>query len=222
VYFRIRIGDDPAGPGQKETPMHGRSRCVLGLLCALIALSWSSTRAQPIDEGTLEFSGIAGAAIPFGDLGDVATAGFAVGGSFGYFISPASSIGATIVFNSFGVDDALEEPGVDSDYSITEFAATWKTLFGRSSGAQPYGRGFIGVYRSTVSASSDVFGFDFDVSASSSDLGIGAGIGLQVRGEESTVGGFAEGLLFSVFTEGSSSTYFGLRGGISVFVFPGP
>jgi hypothetical protein len=196
--------------------MRGQVVSVLMALCTALA---APAATEPIEKGTLEFSGIVGAALPIEDLADVATTGASVGGSFGYYLSPTACIGVAIVYNDFGVDEAFEEEGVDANYSITEFAASWKSLARGSNSVHPYGRGVVGIFRSTASASADVFGTEIDVSASESDVGIGAGFGMQLHGQ-GTVGGFLEALVFLVFTEDETSNYVGLRGGLSFFVMP--
>jgi hypothetical protein len=195
-------------------------RLSLLLLVLLLPASMAFAQTGPIDKGKIEISGFGGASIPIGDLGDVADTGFSVGGSFGYYVSPRGSIGGSVVFNSHGIpEDEFVQPGVeiDADWDITEITGFWKAFFNQGGSVRPYGRIVGGIFRTSVGASASVPGVPgVSVSVSQNDFGFGAGGGLQFMGQ-GPVGGHVEVLLMSAFTEGSTSNYMGVRGGVNFF-----
>ncbi len=187
---------------------------ILGI--AILCIS-ASVWAQPpvLDKGAFEISVLGGASLPVGSLSDVAKTGYAIGGGFGYFVAPRNSIGVMVVYNSFGVDEVFEEFDIDATISFTEITGYWKGVF-TEGGVQPYGRLFGGLYYNKVGASTDVGGFPVEVSVTESDFGIGAGFGVQFR-SQGALGGFAEVLIASDFTEGDTSNFVGIRGGLAIF-----
>lgn len=170
-----------------------------------------------VQKGQFEFSPAVGVSLPTGDLADGGAPGFVVGGRFGYNISDAASIGATLNFNSFGIDNELQAlfaPGVDVDLTSLEYMADFRILFNsrqRETG-KPYIKGMLGAAKMKVGVSLG----SSSASVSESKFAAGGGLGYLIKGQ-GNIGGFIEALIVTVATEGSSSTYISLRGGLAFF-----
>lgn len=180
----------------------------------LLALSWRPASAVVLRQGVFELSPTVGVAVPLGDFGDGAESGLAIGGQGAYYLSRRGAIGFAAVFNSFGVDEALEElaPNVDWDISIVEISGFWKALLVDRGTTAPYVKLLAGAFANEVAASTG----GATVSVSETDVGVGGGLGVQFVGRGS-VGGFMEVLIIEDFTEDDATQYATFRGGLSFF-----
>jgi len=185
---------------------------VLVVAIALLALPMAASAQIPMMPGALELSAGGGTSIPFGDFNTVANAGYGFGLQGSFYVAPNIALGGTIGYNSYGVDDAID-PAADASLSIWEFSGNAKYLF-MPGPVAPYAKASLGMYRSKASA--------YGMSASSNDLGVGGGVGAQMRLPASNIGFFAEGMVNSVFTEGSSTNFYSVRAGINLYVNPRP
>ncbi len=189
------------------------------LVClGIMALGCTAAQAQPplrLAEGITEISLITGGAFPVSDgLSQVADPGFSLGLGVGIYRSARTSLGGTIVYNSFGLPSEVEqqlESNQDADISITEFNLSLKTLFSEAQQAG-YFRLSAGLFRNAISVQSG----GTSATISETDVGFGGGLGYQFRGSGRT-GGFVEGAIFLDLTDGETTTYFGLRAGVSYF-----
>lgn len=189
---------------------------VVGFVCLLA----SSALAQGLQKGQVEISLGGGAGIPVGDFGDAATAGFQLGGDIGYYTSPQMVIGLEGNYFGFGASDELKafwefltgDPNPDLSWSEFQITGYGKYLFSPQN-FSPYFKAGAGFYDLKLT----VTYMGADVSDSQSDFGLMAGAGLQFKGE-GNVGGFVEAMVHDVLTEGSSTTFFGIRGGATFFL----
>lgn len=172
---------------------------LLGLVLVPMA---ASAQSVPLIPGSVEIAMAGGASVPFGDFNTIANTGFGISGMATFYVMPALGVGAEASYNSYGTTVP------DVDITVMEFSA-----FGKYSmmpgPVNPYIKAGVGVF------SSKATGLD-----ATNDMGINGGIGAQMRLPSNNIGFFAEGLAYSVFTEGSSTNYYTIRGGISYFLSP--
>jgi hypothetical protein len=183
-----------------------RSLILAGLLVMVPAFAFGQIPMMP---GSLEFSATGGASVPFGDFNTIAEPGFGIGGTGAFYVMPNLAVGGSIAYNSYGVDEAYGE----MDVTIWEMTGYGKYMF-MPGPVSPYAKGAVGLFRSKL----ETAGF----SSSVNDMGIGGGLGAQMRLPASNIGFFAEGMAYNVFTEGSSTTYYAIRGGINFYMSPKP
>ena len=145
-------------------------------------------------------------------LATAITVGFGFAGTASFYVMPNLAVGGTIGYNSYGTNEDID-PNGDVSQSIWEFSAHGKYMFTPGPIA-PYAKATAGVFRYSAEA--------FGVSASSSEIGVGGGLGAQIRLPSSNVGFFAEGMMYNVFTEGSSTNFVGVRGGVNYYITPAP
>jgi hypothetical protein len=175
------------------------------LAVALLALPLAAFAQVPLMPGALEISAGGGMSVPFGDFNTFAEPGFGLSGSGAMYVMPSLAIGGTVAYNSYAIDDPL----VDSDFIIWEISAHGKYLF-LPGPVSPYAKASLGMFHSKVS----------QAPSSLNDFGIGGGLGAQVRIPTSNIGFFAEGMANSVFTDGGSTNYYAIRGGINLYMSP--
>ena len=184
---------------------------VLALAGVILMLPLAASAQIPMLPGSLEISATGGMSIPFGDFNEFAEPGYGIGAQGAMYVMPNLAIGASMIYNSYGINAAFDDPLADISLSIWEFAANGKYLF-MPGPVSPYAKASLGMFRSKASA--------FGVSSSVNDIGIGGGIGAQMRLPASNIGFFAEGIATSVFTDGGSTNYYSIRGGINLYVSP--
>jgi hypothetical protein len=190
-----------------------RSLILAGLLVMVPALAFAQIPMMP---GALEFSATGGASVPAGDFGNAFGTGYGLGASGAFYVMPNLALGASLAYNSYAADDSWQTLGVDpSDVSmsILEMTAYGKYMF-MPGPVSPYAKAAAGMFRGKA----EIQG----VGEASNDMGIGGGVGAQLRIPTSNIGLFAEGMAYSVFTEGSSTTYYAIRGGINFYINPKP
>lgn len=180
----------------------------LMLAAALSLAGQAQAQNIPIVRGTMEFAPIGGASIPFGDFNLTAEPGFGLGATGSYYLMPNLALGASVVYNSYGLDS---DPMDQASFSIWEFTAHGKYLLVPAP-VTPYLKANAGMFRSSFSYDD---GLGNTVDASSSDLGMGAGLGFQMRLPGSQFGLFGEGMAQWAFTEGSTTSYMTLRAGVN-------
>jgi hypothetical protein len=185
-------------------------RFVLGLAALALVLPAGVMAQVPSVPGTIELAVAGGASVPMGDFGDIAGTGYGFGANGTYYFTPAWGVGANIVYNTYGFDEA-----VLSDYNMTiwEFAAHGKYMFSQGMWA-PYGKAALGWFR----GSTDVTG----ESVSSTDMGIAGGLGLQWNPPTGNVGVFGECMYNNIFTDGTSTNYVSFRAGVNFDIIPTP
>jgi len=184
------------------------------ILATIIAtLSIAGVSVAGPTAGTTEFSPVIAGNFPTGDMGDGGKAGVGFGGDFGYYANEQVQIGAMLRYNIFGVDDFTDTllQGVNFDYTVTGFGAYAKILFGQSERTRAFVRGSFGAYTSKLTASVS----NVSIAVDATDFGFGSGVGVQFYGQGS-MGGFVEVGATSVLTEGSSSNYFSVTGGLTI------
>ncbi|MFQ5606433.1 MAG: hypothetical protein ACE5GA_00690 [Candidatus Zixiibacteriota bacterium] len=172
-----------------------------------------------VQKGQFEFSPTLGGSLPVGDLGDIGTAGYVVGGRFGYNITEKVSAGVAFNYNSFGIEDIFTIVGVDIDLTSLEYVLDVRSLLGNQPNSSPYVKGMFGAAKMEAKATAGTSSIAF----SESELALGGAVGYLFKGE-GNVGGFVEVDIITVSTSGSSSSYTSLRGGVSLFFGgkPGP
>jgi hypothetical protein len=182
-------------------------RFVLCLAALALALPAGVMAQVPSVPGTIELAVAGGASVPMGDFGDFVGTGYGFGVNGTYYFTPAWGVGANIVWNSYGFDEAILS---DTNITIWEFSTHAKYMFTQGAVA-PYAKAMMGMFNSAVEGSDSV-----------TDWGIGGGFGLQWNPPTSNVGLFAEGMYNNVFTDGSSTNYFGARVGVNFSIVPTP
>jgi len=173
------------------------------VLLSLVPMA-ASAQSLPLVPGSVEISAAGGASMPFGDFNTIANTGFGATGMATFYVMPTLGVGAEASYNSYGTASP------DVDITIVEFGAYGKYIM-MPGPINPYLKAGAGIY------SSKMTGFN-----STNDMGINGGVGLQVKVPTSKIGFFGEGLAYSVFTEGSSTNYYTIRGGITFFLNPTP
>jgi len=161
-----------------------------------------------------------GAAIPTGDFKELADGGFVFGIDAGYFVSRRFALGIEVNPHSFQASaDVVRaarlittDSRADARWTETQITAFGKYLLG-SGRISPFVQFQMGSYR--LEAKIEASGGSF--SSSESNFGFGGGGGLQFRGD-GLLGGFVEAMFHDVPTDGSSLTFFDLRGGISFWL----
>ena len=171
------------------------------VLIVLLAAAPALGQIGP-DRGQRQAYAGAGFSLPTGDFGDLASTGFLLGGGYGYYLQPQIEIGGEINYTMYGSDID------DVDVSGLSFVAVGKYLLAPEF-TTAYLKGGLGLYRFSVDTP---LGDD-----SSTDLGLLLGGGYQYRGDGNT-GFFGEGTLNLVATEGDSTQFLNLRGGL-IFYF---
>ncbi len=185
---------------------------VVAVAAGLFVLPLTASAQVPLVPGSFEISAGGGMSVPFGDFNLIAEPGYGIGVSGSFYVMPTLAIGGTMAYNSYGIDEALDPFGTsDISLSMWEFSANGKYLF-LPGPVTPYAKASMGLFRTSVSA--------FGVSESVTDLGVGGGIGAQLRLPTSNIGFFAEGMVNSVFADGSSANFYSIRGGINFYVSP--
>ena len=202
--------------------------CRFNRLLRVAALGWLAiplvlspvASAEGVEKGQVELSVAGGLSAPLGDFGDEAKTGFRIGADVGYYTSPLFVIGAEFNYHSYGASDDLValtqiltgDPSADLKASIMQFTGYGKYLF-MPRNVSPFIKAEAGIYslKATITA------LGLDVSDSQSEFGIAGGGGVQFKGD-GTVGGFIEIMYHSVFSEGSSTSFVDIGGGITFFV----
>jgi hypothetical protein len=178
-----------------------RALAAMVVLLSLIPMA-ASAQSLPLIPGSVEISLAGGAAVPFGDFNTIADPGFEATGMATFYVMPTLGVGAEGAYNSYGTSDP------DVDVTMVEFGAFGKYLM-MPGPVNPYLKAGAGIYSTKVTGSNSV-----------NDIGINGGVGVQMRLPTSKFGFFGEGLAYNVFTEGSSTNYYTIRGGISFFMSP--
>lgn len=185
---------------------------VVAVAAGLFLLPLTASAQVPLVPGSFEISAGGGMSVPTGDFNLIAEPGYQIGASGAFYVMPTLAIGGTIAYNSYGLDESLSGFGLeDISLSMWEFSANGKYMF-LPGPVTPYAKATMGLFRTSVSA--------FGVSESVTDMGVGGGIGAQLRLPTSNIGFFAEGLANSVFTDGGSTNFYSIRGGINFYVSP--
>lgn len=188
-----------------------RSLILAGLMVMVPALAFGQIPMMP---GSLEFSATGGASVPAGDFGNAFGPGYGVGASGAFYVMPNMALGATLAYNSYAADDSWQAAGFnDVSMSIVEVTGNIKYML-MPGPVSPYAKAAFGMFHSKASVDG--------VSGSTNDMGIGGGVGAQMRIPTSNIGFFAEGMAYNVFTSGSSTTYYAIRGGINLYISPKP
>jgi hypothetical protein len=189
-----------------------RVTAALAFALLLLPVTAFGQTSAPLLPGSIEFTAVGGASIPFGDFNTYAEPGFGVGAQASYYVMPALALGAGITYNSYGINENLKAQDPDMSATIWEFTANAKYIMTNTPLA-PYAKATVGLFSSKIESmgSSDSF----------NDPGIGGGLGAQMRLPTGNVGFFAEGLVMAAFTE-ETSTYYTIRGGINLYVSPIP
>jgi hypothetical protein len=145
----------------------------------------------------VRFSGAAALALPVGDLGDNADAGFqlALRGE-GKLPSPNWSLRGDLTWDYFG-----GKPGVDN-YSYLGLAGN---LVYRANASRVYEFGGLGIYGSHAA-------FGGTLASDETNLGVQAGLGVDFNQSPHTP--FIEFGLTGVFTSGNNSVWFPVRIGV--------
>ena len=185
---------------------------VVAVAAGLFLLPLTASAQVPLVPGSFEISAGGGMTVPTGDFNLIAEPGYGIGASGAFYAMPTLAVGATIAYNSYGLDESFSAFGLDDmSLSMWEFSANGKYMF-LPGPVTPYAKATMGLFRTTFSASG--------VSESVTDMGVGGGLGAQLRLPTSNIGFFAEGLLNSVFTDGGSTNFYQIRGGINFYVSP--
>jgi hypothetical protein len=108
----------------------------LGFVLMALVLMAFAVPALAVEKGEMTFGLTGGMAMPMGDFGDVAKAGFG-GGVFGdYWLTPAIALGVDGAYNRFGLDEdlvsaleAFSGESVDGNFTFMQFGAHAKYLF---------------------------------------------------------------------------------------------
>ena len=177
-------------------------RSVLGVMTAIVAIATSAPAAQA--QNPMSFGIAAGASIPMGDLGDVASTGWHGMATLG-FMPSMLPFGMRIdgMYNSMSADE-----DVFGDASFRIIGANANAVISMPAMVtSPYLIGGIGMYNSKLD--SDVPDFDVD---GETDFGINIGIGAKFN--LSGFGTFAEIRYHNIFTEDSSTQFLPITFGI--------
>jgi hypothetical protein len=170
------------------------------LLC--LAPTMAFAQSIPLIPGSVEISLAGGASVPFGDFNTFVDPGFGATGMATFYVMPTLGVGAEGAYNSYGTSSP------DVDVKIVEFGAYGKYLL-LPGPVNPYLKAGAGIYSSKVTGLN-----------STNDMGINGGVGAQIKLPTSKIGFFGEAIAYNVFTEGSSTNYYSIRGGISFFLSP--
>lgn len=187
---------------------------VLASVMLAVPMAVSAGSPMPLMPGSFEISAGGGVSMPSGDFGDLADPGFGFGGHGSFYVMPSLAVGGSIVYNSYGTSSEVETATGITGQSMWEFTAHGKYMF-MPGPVSPYVKATAGIFR----YSAEVQGFG---SGSSSNFGVGGGIGAQMRLPASNVGFFAEGMMYSVSTDGPTLNYMGIRGGLNYYITPKP
>lgn len=172
-------------------------------LCAASLLAAAPVHASTTDRGELELGPTLGFTLPFGDLGEAADPGPAIGVQILHYLDARYALGGAVVFNALAGEGDLE-------VSVTEIHACGKVLLTEGRVVTSYAKGVLGLFSNRVAPEGDANADD-----DSTDFGLGAGAGLQSRQGE-TWGWFGEGLLMFDFA-GDTWTYLAIRGGVNFY-----
>jgi hypothetical protein len=189
-----------------------RVTAALAFVLLLLPVTALGQTSIPLLPGSIEFSAVGGASIPFGDFNTFAEPGFGVGAQAFYYVMPALAVGAGITYNSYGVNEDLKALDPDLSAAIWEFTGSAKYIFVPTPLA-PYAKATVGLFSSKIETTGSTDSFN--------DPGIGGGLGAQMRIPTANIGFFAEGMVMAAFTE-ETSTYYTIRGGINLYVSPKP
>jgi outer membrane protein W len=183
--------------------------CLFVLLMAITTTAFTQEKGQTKLGGGIMFG------LPMGDLGDISNSGIGFGAECKSFISDKFAIGVQVGMISFATKDEFVEEivggtGVDVSAS-TQFIPLLATfdLFLADEGFKPYLGAGAGLY--IYKATSSVEGMD--VSASSSDVGVAPHVGF-LFGLSDKIDLNVCANYNMVFTEGGSSTFITVNGGI--------
>ena len=130
-----------------------------------------------------------------------------------YYLSPAGALGLAAVYNRMeasGTGRRGQTLGENVNVGITELVLVGQWVFGQGQW-MPYAKADIGVFLESISLQGS--------GGAEGEARFGAGLGPGVQGRLSrTWGLFAEGLMqFPDFSH-LSEFYFGVRGGVSIFL----
>lgn len=170
---------------------------VAALAVTFVASTASAQKARSSAARPVQFGVSAGATMPMGDYGDVASMGYHAQGSAE--IAPKGmpvSWRADLVYDRHsGKEDAFG-PNTEATFSTLGMAVAAVYGFQTQSTARPYLLGGIGMYRS----GGEIDGTELEAST---DFGINAGAG--VRFNLGQIRSFAEVRLHNIMTEGSAT-----------------
>jgi hypothetical protein len=192
----------------------------IAILVLIAAPAWAQFGP---DKGQKIASAGIGISLPMGDFGDAANTGFLFGAGYGILLSPQMEIGGEFGYHMYGVSDEYYLPAnapagteVDVSFSILSFGGYAKYLLAPEY-KTIYLKGGLGFYNAKASGDVTHEGDTHDIDESATDLGIAVGGGYQTKGDGNT-GYFVEATLNHVMSEGDSTQFINLRGGIS-FLF---
>jgi hypothetical protein len=185
-------------------------------LAALPAAAFAQIPGMP--GGSLEFSAAGGPSVPFGDFNTFAEPGFGIGATGSMYVMPNIAVGASIAYNSYGMDESYGTSTDEADMTIWEFTGHAKYLF-LPGPVTPYAKGALGIFTSKLTVEDPGLG---TISTSVNDFGMGAGLGAQFRLPTSNLGFFGEGMAYMAMGDEENTTYYAIRGGINFYVSPKP
>jgi hypothetical protein len=185
--------------------MKTRRAIVLALLAVIAP---ATSLAAPIRIGPT-----AGLAVPFGDFGDVASTGFALGVTGDYALNDRFLVGGEIGWQTFGGSDDFEKGlsatfGTEVDVKVTTmpFLVHGTMMIAPSERLSPYAKLSAGVYRTSFEFESSL-GTDDD---SSTDVGFGLGGGFLTGADKVKYG--LDASLHFISTEGETTNILLVRG----------
>lgn len=212
---------------------------VVGVCVTLVPAAWAQDEAM--DErsvaGTVEASAGAGVNLPVGTFSDNANTGFALGLHVGYNLNDRWAVGGEFGYYAHDASDQLKSAlsdtlfertgtraAVDASWAMLQLTAYGKFLVLPKKKVVPYVKGQLGYYwlrgKGETSGGTSV---DCSPPGCTSgtewtgDFGLGGGAGIQFKFWE-IVGAYADVLYHAVLTEGDTTQFVSLQGGIIVFL----
>ncbi|UCE01802.1 MAG: porin family protein [Candidatus Latescibacterota bacterium] len=202
------------------------------LHAALVSASWAQEESV---SGSVETSAGVGGSFPIATFSDNAKTGFALGLHVGYYVNHFIAVGGDFGYYANNASDELnkklsDDTGttVEAEFDMLQLTAYGKFLLLPKKSVAPYAKAQLGYYwlRGKAKASLDD-GSDVPVNCSPpgcpsvqewvSDFGLGAGAGVHFR-FWGIVGAFGDLIYNAVFTEGDTTQFVSLQGGIIVFL----
>jgi hypothetical protein len=185
--FEVAFRTGPVIPDMQRSEWIMNTRKMVCVLCATCLITFGASTAAWAGG-----SAFAGMAMPTGNFGDAAGAGYFVGGAYDMPVTPLISAGVRGAYNRFGWDN-----DVDGNFNSIEAMAYGKV----ASPAGPFGMVGLGLANSEA-----VVG---DLSSDrQTDLKMAIGAGYSLTKVEISA------MYHSISTEGSSINYFTLAAGM--------
>jgi hypothetical protein len=198
------------------------------LHAALVSASWAQEESV---SGSIEQSAGVGASFPVGAFSDDAKTGFALGLHVGYYVNHFIAVGGDFGYNANNASDELnkklsDDTGatVEAEFDMLQLTAYGKFLFLPKKKVVPYAKAQLGYYWLRGKAKATLGG-PVDCSPPGcpsvqewvGDFGLGGGAGVHFR-FWGIVGAFGDVLYNAVFTEGETTQFVSLQGGIILFL----